>query len=364
MFRRLFFGCAALLAATTLRAQEPTRVHVSGFADFSYLSTERQNGSGFREGALAGHFSAGLGDRATAFGEVTLFPTASGFTAEVQRVLLRYDFTDAVKISAGRFHTPLTRWNVMYHHGQWLQLTAQRPHMLSFGNTFLPQHYVGVMVEGRIAPAVLGLEYAAGLGNGRGQNILRAGDHADWNDHRAAIVSVSLTPAKLAGFRFGGAMYADRVPSAASPTIQVDERTYSSFLVRDLTRLTLHAEYIVQRHESRMEDSVAATSHAYFIQAGYRLGGHLASLSPYARYEKTALDERDPVFGATQRDRQIALLGMRYDFAPMAAAKAEYQWDRSATAGRTRNLWLQLSFTFGGNHANEPTAAEITGGSH
>src|SRR2546425_13004144 len=105
----------------------------------------------------------------------TATPTATGFNLEIERTILRYDFSDLLKLSAGRYHTPISYWNTAFHHGQWLQTTANRPEMIKFGGFFLPVHFVGILAEGAVAPRSLGLHYDGGGGNGRGAPVSLAG---------------------------------------------------------------------------------------------------------------------------------------------------------------------------------------------
>jgi hypothetical protein len=64
-------------------------------------------------------------------------PPATGFNAEVERLIIRYDFNDYFKVSFGRYHTPINYWNTAFHHGQWLQTTASRPETTQFGGSFI-----------------------------------------------------------------------------------------------------------------------------------------------------------------------------------------------------------------------------------
>ena len=85
-------------------------------------------------------------------------PAAPGFNAEVERMILRFDHSDRLKVSFGRYHTPINYWNTAFHHGQWLQTTITRPEMIQFGGRFLPVHFVGALVEGGVPGGGLNLE--------------------------------------------------------------------------------------------------------------------------------------------------------------------------------------------------------------
>ena len=102
-------------------------VHAMIFGDASYVATERMIPSGFIMGQAVGHLIASLTDRLAYFGEVTLTSQPTGYTVELERSILRYDFTDAFKLSGGRYHTPIGYWNTAFHHGTWLQTTVVAP---------------------------------------------------------------------------------------------------------------------------------------------------------------------------------------------------------------------------------------------
>ena len=82
-------------------------VRVMGFGDFNYLVTELDRQEGFRMGQMVGHVIADIDERFTFFSEISLTGKDNGYSIEVERALVRYDFSDAFKVSVGRFHTPV-----------------------------------------------------------------------------------------------------------------------------------------------------------------------------------------------------------------------------------------------------------------
>ncbi|PYO87440.1 MAG: hypothetical protein DMD58_14875 [Gemmatimonadetes bacterium] len=187
---RALFGAGALwlVLAVPGAAQHRKAVEVIGFGDFNFLTSERPVPEGFRSGQLAGHVGAALTSRLGFFAEVTASPVATGpFNLEIERSILRYDVADYLKLSAGRYHTPMGYWNTAFHHGQWLQTSVNRPEMVKFGGQFLPVHFVGLQAEGSFGSGGLAVRYHAGVGNGRGAPtfIARGGDAGDANAQRA-----------------------------------------------------------------------------------------------------------------------------------------------------------------------------------
>ena len=126
---------AVLAPAVGLAGQalDDPLVRVMGFGDFNYVATDLDRQEGFRLGQLVGHAIVDMDERLAFFGEVSVTARDAGYSIEVERAFVRYDFTDAFKVAAGRFHTPVGYWNAAFHHGSWLQTSVSRPEMIKFG---------------------------------------------------------------------------------------------------------------------------------------------------------------------------------------------------------------------------------------
>ena len=161
-------------------------LHIAGFGDVNFAAQNRNDGPrGFTEGQFTLHLVSALSPRIAFFGELTFTPRldggtgnppATGFNAEVERAIIRFDQSDALKVSFGRYHTPINWWNTAFHHGQWLQTSIGRPELVQFGGRFIPVHFVGALVEGVAPSGGWNINYQAGIGNGRGSVISRACD--------------------------------------------------------------------------------------------------------------------------------------------------------------------------------------------
>ena len=123
--------------ATTEGSFTSPSLHVAGFSDLNFAATDQRGSrSGFSEGQFILHFSSALSPKVNFFGEISLtarsdagtgLPVATGFNAEVERSIIRYDYSDHFKVSFGRYHTPIGYWNTAYHHGSWLHTPISRP---------------------------------------------------------------------------------------------------------------------------------------------------------------------------------------------------------------------------------------------
>jgi hypothetical protein len=110
---------------------------IAGFGDFDFSGSDQPGTkSGFSEGQFILHLNSNLSPKVSFMGEVSLTartdagtgtPAVTGFNAEVERSIIRFEHNDYLKVSFGRYHTPINYWNTAFHHGQWLQTTVSRP---------------------------------------------------------------------------------------------------------------------------------------------------------------------------------------------------------------------------------------------
>ncbi len=315
------------------------------FGDVVYLATEREVPEGFVLGQVVGHANAALSDRLTFFSEVSATGRPDGYAIEVERLILRYDFGDRLKVSAGRYHTPIMYWNTAFHHGAWLQTSVARPEMIKFGSRFLPVHFVGAMVEGGFPSHWSGLSYQVGAGNGRAANIARAGDAGDVNARLAFVGSLAARPAEPFGLRFGMSAYFDRV--SREDAVDADERILSVHGLWERGLSELLVEYVRVDHDP-VDGGEVEGSNAFYGQAALRLTDALRGLKPYVRYERMDIPGPDPVFADLVEDYDAVLVGLRYDFERLAALKAEVRREAFGEADRVTSLYLQASFAVPG----------------
>lgn len=351
MLRRLI-AVTSLFAvcAPPAHAQDPAVSTPSfqpfGFADIVYSATERGLQDGFSLGQVVGHLNGVLNNHLALFGEASATARDNGFSVEVERLILRYDFNDLFKLSAGRFHSAISYWNTAFHHGLWLQASIARPELIRFGSQLVPVHFVGAMVEGTALPATIGLNYAAGIGNGRGDIISRAGDAGDTNAHRALTASVFVRPPAVRGLQVGAAVYTDEVASPTQPGAMISERIASTHFV--LTRGTpeIIAEYVRLWHADPGASYVG--NNAGYVQAAWRLPEELGALKPYARWERNDFSREDPLFGDSGQDYDAIVGGVRWDFVSYAALKAEYRGERMNGGERRATIAMQISVALAG----------------
>jgi hypothetical protein len=334
-------------------AGEYPSLHISGFGDVDYANQATSEGPrGFVLGQFVLHMASALSPRVSFFGELSFSPRtdagigsppATGYNAEVERAIIRFDQSDQLKVSFGRFHTPVNWWNTEFHHGQWLQTTISRPEMVQFGGKFIPVHFIGGLVEGTVPAGGWHLTYQAGVGNGRGNVISRGGDAGDNNARPAWVVNLFTRPDQLFGLQVGGSVYLDRVSLAGKP--EYDERILAGHAVWRREDPEVIAEIAQVRHDE-VGGTFSGTSAAYYVQAAYRLPGIARLWKPYYRFEHIAVDSADPVFtGIPNLDGST--FGVRFDASTYAAIKTEGRIrSRAETQPNTNGWFVQICFTF------------------
>ncbi len=338
---------------------------ISGFGDLDFSASDLHGPatgfgaqtllaqhSGFEEGQFTLHMSSALSPKVTMFGELTFTarsdagtgtPPAAGFNAEVERVIIRYDLNDYFKLSFGRYHTPINYWNTAFHHGQWLQTTISRPEMTQFGGSFIPVHFVGSLAEGAVGAGGLNLNYAAGMGNGRGQVISRGGDFSDINNNRAWLVNAFVRPDKLYALQVGGSVYRDELNPLTAPGAR--EWIESAHVVWHKETPELIAEFANVGHRP-IGGGTASNSQAYYVQTAYRLPGLLKLWKPYYRFEYIHVPKSDAIFRPVVPTFHASTYGVRYDITTFAAFKFEFRQYVRRDLPSFYGFFAQTSFTF------------------
>jgi hypothetical protein len=319
-------------------------LQIRGFGDVDFSASDQKGSvSGFNLGQFVLHFASPLSRKVSYFGEVSFTAQPASYELQVERTIIRYDYNDYLKISFGKYHTPIGYWNTAFHHGAWLQTTISRPQMVQIGGTFIPVHFVGLLAEGNIPSGGLGLGYNVGLGNGRSSILSKAGDSGDVNDNRAWVATVFARPTRIYGLQFGASVYRDKL--TPQPGQNFDETISSAHLVYTKE----HPEFLSEFANSHHRDVLTGrtfNSQAFYVQLAYRLPWQDNKWKPYYRFEHIHKPENDPVFTAVS-DLVGSTLGVRYDITNYAAFKGEYRSTRLGVGEpRSNAAFFQTAFTF------------------
>jgi len=327
-------------------------MRLTGFSDINFSATDQRGArSGFNEGQFILHISSALSSRVSYFGELSIVarpdagtgaPPAPGFNVEVERSIIRFDQSDKLKVSFGRYHTPINYFNTAYHHGAWLHTTISRPEMVQFGGSFIPVHFVGAQTEGALPAGGLNLNYNAGIGNGRSTAINRSGDFGDINNNRAWLVNLFVKPDRLYGLQVGGSAYRDKITSVAG---DFREWITSAHLVWNRENVEFLSEVANVHHEAIGPIKGSSNSIAYYLQGAYRLPRLEKSWKPYYRFEYIHIPRSDTLFRLVPSGHTNTV-GLRYDLSSFAALKFEYRNVGRPGQPRFHGAFAQTSFVF------------------
>ena len=324
-----------------------THTPVAGFSQQTLLRPQ----SGFQEGQFILHFSSALAPKVSFFGELSMTaradagqgnPAAPGFNLEVERAIIRFDQSDYLKLSFGRYHTPINYWNTAYHHGSWLQTTISRPEMTQFGGSFIPVHFVGALAEGAVPAGGLNLNYNLGVGNGRSSVISRAGDFGDINNNRALLANAFIRPNGLYALQVGGSVYRDEINPLIGPPSR--EWIESAHIVLHKETPELIAEFANVNHRA-IGSSFTSNSQAWYVLTAYRLPWNQRAFKPYYRFEYLHVPRSDAIFRAVPTFN-ASTVGLRYDLTSFAAFKFEYRRYNRRGFPDINGAFSQVSFTF------------------
>ncbi|MEQ1807290.1 MAG: hypothetical protein ABL900_18075 [Burkholderiaceae bacterium] len=309
-----------------------TGVPIHGFADAGTAWSSRQDRirlRGFGVGTLDLYLAPQFGDHVKSLVEIALEYGADGAgEIDAERMQLGYVLDDSMTLWAGRFHTPIGLWNTAYHHGANLQTSIYRPRFIDFEDKegVLPVHSVGVWGSGKIGLGQEKLSYDAYLANGPTIRHGRLDYNAFSDDNGSKLFGFNLNwdpKATLRGASVGLHAFrttADTRLATGALHSRTRVRMLGGYLGYDAHGWEGMAEYY------RFANSDLGTGTRRSSQAGYlQIGRNYGTLTPYARYERAALDGADNFFVAQRVGRSYTRgsIGARYDLDARAALKVE-----------------------------------------
>ena len=232
-------------------------------------------------------------------------------------------------------HSPISRWNRLYHHGAWLQTTIARPLLVSFegGQGILPLHRTGLEVGGNWFTDGGRWDYFATVSNGRGEQPTDKQRTEDIDDHKAIDVGLGFAPFGESDWHFGVAFVCDTIPEDPASADPLRARTMREWIATanvDWTNGPFRAlsEWAFIAHEARANGR-EFDSNAGYLQLEYRID----ELTPYTRIDYRKMDQGDPFYAELDRDLDAWLLtgGVRWDLHPNMALKFALGYGRNET---------------------------------
>ena len=287
--------------ANAARQGDDTGLPVHGFADVNIGTHNPFNPN--EKGASVNNFdlylTPRLGDKWLSLVELNFEVDSAGDVGvDMERAQLGYQFSDAATAWVGRFHTPYGYVNTAFHHGVWLNDSLRRPAFLGFEDQggVLPAHTIGAWLTGAVHGEGSKLLYDAFAGNAQqiidGQIDMRTGG----NDHGKLIyggrVGYQWTAGPAEGLLVGVNAFDSKIDDDQLPQNLTDVRVAGAYAVYDTDTWEVLSEVYWFSNINLYQSVGTHRSNAYFAQVGYRLPNFV----PYARYERTNLDQTDQYF--------------------------------------------------------------------
>ena len=329
-----------------------------GFGEVNYkVLNQRQpelGTFGFVPGS-AGNFFTGdfdlfltarISDRASVLSEIVFGEgDAQSFNVDLERVLLKYDYNDHLKMSFGRYHTGIGYYNTAFHSGKWLQTTADRPLIMEFANDggLLPTQAVGVSVTGLIPSRGLGLNYLFEYGSSDTirPDINNSGEEKDFNNGNHVNLGLFARPDAIPGLQVGAAFYHDKISDPElSPQVRVGQTIVNAHVVYTDRKFEFLNEGFLIRHVQQDTGEVHDTS-SFYTQLS-RQFRH--SIRPYFRYQYINASSQGVFDDVLLRHGPSA--GIRYDFNAGLALKLQFDHTNRKGQKPLNGLQTQLAFTF------------------
>jgi len=333
-----------------------TGLPVHGFAD---VGAARSSGAdpqrlrGFNIGTLELYLTPQFDSRVKSLFELAFeFDQEGHAELELERLQLGYALNDAVTVWAGRFHTPFGLWNTSFHHGANLQTSIYRPRFIDFEDKggIIPAHSVGLWLTGKTALGPGKVTYDGYLTNGPRVRERTLDFNAFTDDNHGKMLGFNLgyqpngalNGLTLGLHGFGSSVDAYSTSSAVMSRTRL--RAAGAYLGYDASDWEVIAEYYRFANVDDATDTRRLSS-AWFAQIGKTFG----SLTPFVRYEQTALDPNDNYFLSqrTGRSYKRAVLGARYAIDARSSFKFELSNTSESAVVQIDEFGLPVPFTGG-----------------
>ena len=338
------------------RRVNDTGLPVHGFADVGAAkssSADPQRLKGFSVGTFELHLTPQFGNRIKSLFELAFEYDQQGqVDFELERMQLGYTLNDALTVWAGRFHTPFGLWNTSFHHGANLQTSIYRPRFIEFEDRggIIPAHSVGLWLTGKTALGPGKISYDAFLSNGPSIRARALDFNGFTDDNQGKMLGFNLgyhPNGSLNGLTVGAHGFGSSVDAYSTSSTVLSRtrlRAAGAYLGYDASDWEVIAEYY---HFTNVDDATDArrSSSAWFAQVGKTFG----ALTPFFRYEKTALDPNDRYFVSQKGGRSYrrAVLGARYAIDGRSSFKFELGNTSESAVVLIDEFGLPVRFTGG-----------------
>lgn len=321
----------------------PSPLIIRAFGSVQWGATEeRDTPSSFTLGQFAVFLTGQISERVSVLAEIVMEGSINTrVVTDLERLQLTYRFNDALRLSAGRYHTGIGFYNAAFHHGGYFEAPIGRPRAFAFEDEggILPVHEVGLTARGTIPNTGSALRYLLEVGNGRRWTPADEEEEAggDENEAKSINAGLSLKPDQWPGFEAGVSLYRDTIPVPSLPG--VGHYVVASFVTYRTAQVEVLAEWLHLTH--RVAAGPRFGNNAGYVQASRAFG----TLRPYYRYDRLAIEEDTPFIGSIGSFTGHTL-GLRVDPAEWVGIKAQYERRDQARQRGVDAIRTELVFVF------------------
>jgi hypothetical protein len=331
-----------LLVANSAQADIPKNIR--GFADFNF-SLDEDGHSHFSLGQYDTYITGQLTDRISYLSEV-VFEYDNGWILDVERVWMKYEFTNHFSISGGKFHTALGYWNRTFHHGALLHASINRPSYLLFedeGGVF-PIHATGVLFSGKEITSAR-LYYDVIIANGLGASPTQD------NDKYKALNAYLHTRA-IDGIDAGISVYIDRISQGATVDAHTNAMGDPIPLPETVDQLILSGSLAIEKHVFSLFTEIAgvrnkgkSTGIHTWTRGFYALGSiELNAITPFIMLDYLNIKPQD-IYYSPQEEKALSL-GINYRPSFTTVFKLQYTHKSIANTKNQNTFAAQMAIGF------------------
>jgi len=328
-----------------------------GFAEVNYkVLNQRQPeiaAFGFTPGS-AGNFYSGdfdllltsrINDKASFLAEI-VFGEGDGqsFNVDLDRLLMKYNYNDHLKISVGRYHTGIGYYNATFHGGTWLQTSADRPFVMGLSNDggLLPTQAIGMSVTGAVPSGGLGLNYVVEYGSNDTSRpeLDGSGPPDDENNGNHINVGFFARPERWRGLQVGGSFYHDKISALKlGPQVRIGQTLVNGYVAYNGHGVEFLSEGFLIRHAFE-HSNVRLNMPAFYSQISKQFG----AIRPFVRYQYVNANVNSIFEDVLLRHGPS--VGVRYEINENMAFKTQLDHTHRKGKGDLNGLHMQLAVTF------------------
>src|ERR1700733_14826273 len=350
---------SAAASAVAEEIHETHGIQWRGFGEVDYKALNQRvpelGTYGFVPGS-AGNFYTGdfglfltsqLTEKASVLSEIVFEDgDAQTYKVDLRRQLLKYDYSEHLKMSFGRYQTNIGYYNWAFRSAAWLQTTADRPLVMEFASNggLLPTQAIGVSATGTIPSGKLGLNYVAEYGSSDTMRPDLNGDGqvTDENNSNQVNVGFFLRPDRVPGLQIGASYYHDKISNfVQGPSLRYGQSIVNGYVVYVAHGIEFLNEGFLIRDAALHFSNAIYNTPAFYSQISKQVG----HFRPFFRYQYVNASSNDSIYNDVGL-RFGPSFGARYDLNEYVAFKAQLDHTARRDEPDLNGLQLQLAFTF------------------